>query len=295
MTAMRLLATMVVALLVAAGCADGTTGPPTTTTGPATSGATTTPTGSLPAVDRPVMPWPGPLVDDHQRWTIRVIDRHPHDPAAFTQGLEFTDEGLLESTGLYGESTLRITDPATGEILRSTALDPALFGEGVTSVEGEIVQLTWQAGRALRYGDDLVLRDEDAYDGEGWGICYDGGALWTTDGTATLTERRVDGLVPVRSVEVTRDGEPVERLNELECIDGHVVANVWGRDEIVVIDPTSGIVRATIDAAILRAEVAPTDGRAVLNGIADPGDGTLVLAGKLWPTLFVVELVDDGG
>lgn len=237
-------------------------------------------------------PWPAPLDGTHRDWTVRVVDRLPHDTEAFTQGLELTDVGLLESTGRRGRSTLRLLDLETGAELGRTALDPDLFGEGLTVWEGEVIQLTWEAGRALRYdATSLAPIGEHAYDGEGWGICATASEIWMSDGTPVLTRRDPTTFAPLDIVEVRRDGVLVDDLNELECIGDHVVANVWKSDEIIVIDPLTGAVVATIDATGLVAEIGAADAEAVLNGIADLGDGTLLLGGKLWPTLFVVEVV----
>jgi glutaminyl-peptide cyclotransferase len=238
-------------------------------------------------------PWPADFGTTPQQWTIRVLDRLPHDPTAFTQGLEMTDRGLLEGTGRRRESSLRLLDPDTGTVTERLELDPALFGEGLTVSGGEIIQLTWEAGRALRYdATSLEPTGEFTYDGEGWGICATDTELWMSNGTPQLTRRDPDTFAPLATVTVRRDGTPVDDLNELECIGDQVVANIWKSNEIVVIEPGSGAVVASIDASALVAEVAPDDEQAVLNGIADVGDGTLLLAGKLWPTLFVVEVIE---
>ncbi|MEZ5243496.1 MAG: glutaminyl-peptide cyclotransferase [Acidimicrobiales bacterium] len=260
---------------------------PTTATAEPTAGAPPTP----PSDSR--SPWPTELDSTHQRWTIRVVERLPHDPTAFTQGLELLDRGLLESTGRRGESSLRLVDPDAGTVIEQVALDPALFGEGLTVSGDEIIQLTWEAGRALRYDTaSLEPTGEFTYDGEGWGICAADAGLWMSNGTAQLTRRDPDTFASLETVTVRQDGTPVDDLNELECIGDHVVANVWKSDEILVIEPGTGAVVATIDASALAAEVEPDDDQAVLNGIADLDDGTLLLGGKLWPTLFVVEVVD---
>lgn len=276
------------ALLLIPACGAGpTTEPdaaPTTTTRPATSTSTT-------QTQQATAPWPETFGEVTRRWTVRIVDRLPHDPTAFTQGLELLDGTILEGTGRRGESELRRLDADTGEVLDRVALPAELFGEGLTVSGGEIVQLTWQAGRALRY-DATTLEPvgEFTYTGEGWGACAGATGFWTSDGTATLVRRDPQTFTPLETVEVTIDDEPVERLNELECIGEHVVANVWKSDTILVIDPASGRVSATIDASALRTEVAPTDEQAVLNGIADLGDGRLMLTGKLWPTSFLVEV-----
>ncbi|HEX7002581.1 MAG TPA: glutaminyl-peptide cyclotransferase [Trueperaceae bacterium] len=223
-----------------------------------------------------------------------VLERLPHDSGAFTQGLLLHDGLLYESTGLYGRSSLREVDPQSGEVLRIRALDPALFGEGLALVEDRLIQLTWRSGTALIY--DLETFEPDGtfeYEGEGWGLCFDGESLWMSDGSATLFERDPRSFEVVDRVEVTLEGEPVTRLNELECVGEHVYANVWQTNEIVRVVKESGRVDAVVDASGLlspqmRAVLSPD---AVLNGIAyDPQRGRFLLTGKLWPAMFVVEL-----
>jgi len=283
--------------------------------GPTTSAAdsvapSTAANGEAGVTGDPVtLPWPDPLLSETplpetllpetlppetlQERTVRLVERLPHDPEAYTQGLEMSDRGLIEGTGRRGQSSLRLVEPATGEILDAAELDDSLFGEGLTVADDEVVQLTWEAGRALRYRlDDFAPVGEFTYAGEGWGICTDDAGFWMSNGTATLTRRDRSTFEAVGSIAVTRGGVAVDDLNELECIGDHVVANIWKSPEIVVIDPVDGRVVATIDATPLVREVGATDAQEVLNGIADLGDGTLLLGGKRWPTFFVVEVVE---
>ncbi len=304
---------MVLALVLGSvlpACSDdaGPTGAEPTTSGSPSTSLPTATTGDAGVTADSVPPWPTPLPDPllsdpllsnplpsdrpHQ-WTVRIVERLPHDPDAFTQGLEMSERGLIEGTGRRGQSSLRLVEPATGEIVDIAELDERLFGEGLTVVDDEVVQLTWEAGRALRYRlDDFAPLGAFSYAGEGWGICADGAGFWMSDGTATLTRRERSTFAPVDSIVVTREGVAVDDLNELECIGDHVVANIWKSPEIVVIDPVDGRVVATIDATPLVREIGATDAQEVLNGIADLGDGTLLLGGKRWPTFFVVELVE---
>lgn len=222
---------------------------------------------------------------------VEIVRELPHDPQAFTQGLELFEGRLFESTGR--QSTLRELDPTTGEVLALVPLERPLFGEGLTVVGDEIIQLTYLDGRALRWDlDTLEPTGEFTYPGEGWGICARGDELVMSDGTPVLTRRDPATFAALGTVTVRRDGQPVDLLNELECLaDGTVLANVWKSDEIMVIDPESGAVTATIDAAVLRETVSPAATSDVLNGIADLGDGTLLLGGKNWDRHFVVRLV----
>ena len=229
----------------------------------------------------------------------RVVAEHPHDPGAFTQGLELVDGLLVEGTGLYGSSTLRVVDWASGKVLRSQDLADGRFGEGVTALgNGRVVQLTWKAGRAVLWRlDPLVPVGTWDYDGEGWGVCrLNDDMLATSDGSATITLRRSDDFSPVGSLEVTLAGRPVDQLNELECVGSTVWANVWLTDRIVAVNAIDGRVTAVVDASDLpvdRSSLGPDD---VLNGIAhDPDTNHFLLTGKHWPSLFEVELVEATG
>jgi glutamine cyclotransferase len=240
-------------------------------------------------------PDPAPAVTRVEQLTFAVLDERPHDPAAFTQGLVFGDDGrLFESAGGYGRSELREVDPDTGEVLRRLGLPAEHFAEGLTVSAGELVQLTWQEGVAYRWNPDtFAAAGEFAVEGEGWGITTDGdGLLITSDGSDRLAFRDPETFGVLRMVSVRRDGRPVERINELEWVDGAVWANVWRTDEIVRIDPGRGEVTAVVNLAALGPDPPPSDD-AVLNGIAHrPGDpaGVLWVTGKNWSTLYRISV-----
>ena len=222
----------------------------------------------------------------------RVVATSPHDPDAFTQGLELVDGRLVETTGGYGESDIREVDRSTGRVLRSSPLEATWFGEGMTAIaDGRAVQLTWKAGRAVVWDlASLTAVDMWTYGGQGWGLCLlDEGTLAMSDGSSYLTFREADGLARVGEVQVLLDGRPVERLNELECVDGTVWANVWQTDDIVAVDPTTGRVTGVVDASGLLADRSSLGPEDVLNGIAhDAHSGHFLLTGKRWPVLFEV-------
>jgi glutamine cyclotransferase len=231
------------------------------------------------------------------RW--EVVARYPHDASAWTQGLVFDRSGrLFESTGLIGRSQLRELDPATGAVLRSVMTPDGAYGEGLALVGDQLlVQLTWQDGRAYRYeADTLRLVDTLPYAGEGWGLCWDGSRLVMSDGSDTLTFRDDATFAVEGTIRVTLDGVPVTRLNELECVDGEVWANVWETHAIVRIDPATGRVTGVLDlTGLLVPDPAGADPGAVLNGIARlPAGDTWLLTGKLWPEAIEVRILDPG-
>jgi glutamine cyclotransferase len=229
------------------------------------------------------------------RLGVEVLDVLPHDPGAFTQGLLWSEGRLYESTGEYGKSSLRRVDPATGEVEKSVSLPAELFGEGLALVDGKLIQLTWRRGLALVYdAESFVEVDRFTYEGEGWGLCYDGHRLFMSNGTPILSIRDPESFEVSERLQVTFGGRPVGALNELECADGWVYANVYQTDMIVRIDPFNGEVRALIDAAGLLGteERLAAD---VLNGIAYRNDkGSFLVTGKYWPKMFEVEFTPLG-
>ena len=249
------------------------------------------------AVTADVSRWPAPLAaldpTTPANWTVDVIAVAPHDPDAFTQGLEpLADGRLLESTGLRGRSEIRIVEPSSGDVIVARSLEPEQFGEGVTVVNDTVVQLTWQEGKARRWSlPELEPLDSFTYDGEGWGLCRLGDRLAMSDGTSVLQWRDATTFALLETVPVTMAGQPVDQLNELECVDGHVVANIWRSEKVVVIEP-SGPVVAIIDAGPLVDAIGSDDPvREVLNGVAAHPNGTFSMTGKRWPIRFVVRVV----
>ena len=259
------------------------------TTTVATTTAVTTTVVTTTAPPAPVEPM---VPADPVSIELVVVETLPHDPQAFTQGLVMGDGVLYESTGLYGESTVRIVDPATGHVIRSTSLEDGFFGEGLELVGDRLIQLTWREGTAFVWdAETLAPLGTFSYTGEGWGLCAQEDRLVMSNGSSRLTFRDLTTFAPVGGVEVLRSGEPVERINELECVEDLVYANVWQTEEIVIIDPGTGRVVGQIDASSLLDHLGSTDGIDVLNGIAyDPEDRSFYLTGKLWPAIFQVRL-----
>jgi glutaminyl-peptide cyclotransferase len=239
------------------------------------------------ATERPAVP---------RQLVAEVVESYPHDRTAFTQGLLYFDGRLYESTGLNGSSTLRAVDPTSGTVERRLALTADLFGEGLARVDRELIQLTWRNGVALVYRlSDFGLTREHRYEGEGWGLCFDGELLIMSDGSSRLYFRDPATFDVVRTLDVSFAGRPLPRLNELECVGDRVYANVWTTHLIVEIEKLGGTVVAQIDASEVlspaeRATLGPQD---VLNGIAfDSSDSTFLITGKQWPKTLRVRFVD---
>lgn len=223
-----------------------------------------------------------------------VVNEFPHDTEAFTQGLVFADGVLYESTGLTGKSELRRVDLTTGRVLRRRPLPPTDFGEGLTAFDTRLVQLTWQSGTGYVYDrDDFELTKVFRYDGEGWGLTQDGESLIMSDGSATLRFLDPQTYAVRRRLTVTAGGTPVRRLNELEYVNGVILANVFTDERIARIDPRSGEVTAWYDLSDLADSVPGDPTQDVLNGIAyDDRTGRLFVTGKRWPHIFQVKLPD---
>jgi glutamine cyclotransferase len=199
---------------------------------------------------------------------------------------------LYEGTGQSGTSQLRELDPQTGAVRRAAAVPGAYFGEGITVVDDRIWQLTWRDGVAVEWDRaSLTPLREVAVDGEGWGLCADGDRLVRSDGSSRLRWHDPATFAETGGVDVTRDGRPVTGLNELECVNGRVWANVWPTDTIVRIDTATGTVDLVVEAAGLREHGIPADTH-VLNGIAHVAGTEFLLTGKNWPSMFRVRMED---
>ena len=282
MKAARTASSIAVFALLAAAAAAKQLHPAVTQSGPSAASATDT-----------VAPRRPPATPVSLRLT--VLEHYPHDPRAFTQGLLLRGSTLYESTGLYGQSSLREVDLVSGVVRRKVSLPAHLFGEGLAMVEDRLVQLTWTNGIARVYSlPHFTLLAEHRYEGEGWGLCYDGESLIMSDGTDRLFVRDPDTFAVRRTLRAFDENGPVNRLNELECVGNHVYANVWQSWTIVRIDTRSGHVDARIDASNLLSamEKATLPAEAVMNGIAyDPASDTFLLTGKLWPRIHRVRLL----
>lgn len=224
-------------------------------------------------------------------YTYQVIHTFPHDPEAFTQGLEFRGGTLYESTGLNGKSTLRQVTLQNGVPIQKTgSLPQRFFGEGITVFKGEVFQLTWQTQQGFVYSQDkFELKRTFQYPGEGWGLTNDGKQIYMSDGTPEIRLWDPATLKEVRRIKVHDGAMPIAELNELEWVKGEIFANVWQTDRIARISPVDGKVLGWIDLTGILKDGGPHD---VLNGIAyDAASDRLFVTGKLWPKLFEIKLI----
>jgi glutaminyl-peptide cyclotransferase len=246
-------------------------------TSPSTTTATTTQTT------------PPPIAN----YTYRVVNTYPHDRSAFTEGLIYSDGVLYESTGLYGQSTLRKVELTTGRVLKSTSLAPQYFGEGLALWQESLIQLTWKEHIGFVYSKGMFsLLRSFTYVTEGWGLTSDGIRLVMSDGTSTVHFLDPATFQVTGSIQVKDKGIPVVNINELEYVNGRIYANIWMTDKIAIINPADGNVESWIDLTGLLPPSANPVAVDVLNGIAyDPAGKRLFVTGKLWPLLFEIELV----
>ena len=228
-----------------------------------------------------------------ERYKIEVVKAYPHDTGSYTQGLFWHDGSLYESTGLNGKSTFRKVDLQSGQALTKLPFNKKYFVEGSVILGDKLYILTWTNKVIFIYdANTLEYRSTYSYPREGWGLTTDGRSLISSDGSS-----RIYFLTPElkfeRSINVTLNGRAVRYLNELEWIDGRIWANVYTTDTIVIINPDTGIVEATVDCEGLLPERLRTSDTDVLNGIAVDSEGRIFLTGKNWPELYEVKLVGE--
>lgn len=222
-------------------------------------------------------------------YAATVAATHPHDPTAFTEGLFFHDGALYEGTGEVGSSYVRKVDPASGKVLQQVELPAPYFGEGIIAFGDKLYQVTWQDKTGFTYNlKDFALGDTFTYTGEGWGMTQNGKNIILSDGTPVLRFLDPKTMQPVSTLKVTANGCPVEKLNELEWVDGEIWANIWQTNLIARIDPASGHVNSFLDVSALGPRNRDVDD--VPNGIAyDGATKRIFVVGKRWPQLYEIK------
>lgn len=224
-------------------------------------------------------------------YKVEIVNQYPHDSNAFTQGLAFEDGRLYEGTGQRGQSSLRLLDLETGDLLQRESLERRYFGEGITILDDKVYQLTWVSNIGFIYDKESFTQLSSFYmAGEGWGITHNNEYLIVSDGSSYLRFLDTETHSEVKRIQVTDELGPVSNLNELEYIKGEIWSNVWYQDYIVRIDPDTGAVNSRVDLTGLYTAGRNKD--AVLNGIAwDADNERLFVTGKLWPSLYEIEVL----
>ena len=231
-------------------------------------------------------------------FTYKLVNTYPHDMNAYTQGLEFVGDTLYESTGQYGASSLRKVDYKSGTIIQNLPLDNAYFGEGLTYINGKIIQLTWKKKLGFVYNSsDLTLEKSFKYtkSPEGWGLCTDGEWLYKTDGSQKLWRLDPNTFEEVDSKDIVTHNTYLSKVNELEYVNGLIYGNTYqfNKDVVVIINPNTGVVEGVVDFSGLKNRVRQHNRLDVFNGIAyHPKRKTFFVTGKYWDKLFEVEIIE---
>lgn len=224
-----------------------------------------------------------------------IVNTFAHDETSFTQGLEFYRDTLLESTGQHGTSYIRKYDYKTGKVYQQTDLEQQYFGEGITVFQNKVYQLTWQSGVGFVYNaDNLKFEKQFIYDKkvEGWGLANDGEFIYQSDGTEKIWKLDPSTLKMIDYVNVYSAANKIKSVNELEYANGKMYGNIWQRDAVAVIDPTTGAVIEVLDLKDLRSTLTSKRAEA-LNGIAyNAKTKTFFVTGKLWDKMFEIRLVE---
>jgi glutamine cyclotransferase len=232
-------------------------------------------------------------------YTYTIINTYPHDKEAYTQGLEYFNGFLYEGTGQKGASSIRKVELTTGKVLQQKNLDEKYFGEGITIFNNKLHQLTWQGGFGLVYNLETFEKEKEfkyTKSREGWGLTNNGEHLIKSDGTERIWFLNPETLIEESYIEAYTNKQKVEKLNELEFINGKIYANIWQKNSILIVNPASGKVEGVADLISLKAKISQeqnlSDDDDVLNGIAfDKENNRMFVTGKHWSKLYEIELI----
>ena len=229
-----------------------------------------------------------------QVYTYEIVNEYPHDIKAYTQGLEFHNDTLYESTGKKGTSWLRKIDFKSGNVLQQIDLDNSLFGEGITIMNGKIYQLTWQSRTGFIYDlNDFKKIDNFQYgeSKEGWGLANDGTKIFKSDGTEKIWFLNPETLVEEGYIETVTNKSIFNKANELEFVEGKLYANVYQKESMMIIDANTGAIEGVVNFGGLKKKVTQHEALDVLNGVAyHPERKTFFVTGKKWDKLFEVKI-----
>ncbi len=229
-------------------------------------------------------------------YTYNILETYPHDIEAYTQGLEFANDTLYESTGQYKSSSLRKTNYTSGEVIQKIPLADQFFGEGLTIFNNKIYQLTWREKTGFIYDLNSLERKGTFVYGksqEGWGLCNNGSVIYKSDGTEKIWTLNAETLAEEDYIEIYTNTSKIKSVNELEWVEGKIYANIYERDAVAIVDPATGAVEGVINFKGLKDEVTQHEKLNVLNGIAYKGEKNIIyVTGKNWDKLFKVEIVE---
>jgi len=230
-------------------------------------------------------------------YTYKIINEYPHDMTSYTQGLEFFNDTLYESTGQYKESKLRKVDYKSGKVLKNFNLADAYFGEGLTILNNKIYQLTWKKGTGFVYDVNTFKKIDSFKYGkskEGWGLTHNKNIIYKSDGTEKIWLLNPDTLIEQENIQVYTNKGKIVGINEMEWVNGKIYANRYQKDGVAIINPKNGAVIGVIDFSPLKKLVTQHEGLDVLNGIAyNPKTNTVFVTGKRWDKLFEVEIIEN--
>jgi len=229
-------------------------------------------------------------------YSYKILEEYPHDKDAYTQGLEFHNGILYESTGQYEKSSLRKTDYTTGEVIKNIPVPDAYFGEGLTILNNKIFQLTWRSKTGFIYNLDTLEKTGSFVYGkskEGWGLCNDGKKIYKSDGTEKIWNLNPETLGEESYIEIYTNTSKIKSVNELEWVEGKIYANIYLKDAVAIVNPNNGAVEGVIDFTSLKSHVGNHKEDEVLNGIAYKGEpNILYVTGKNWEKMFKVEIIE---
>ena len=230
-------------------------------------------------------------IDEAEEREFQVVRTIPLEETSFTQGLEVLDGSIFQSSGLYGESRLSEIDLQSGNIIREMPINDSYFAEGITVFDQSIIMLTWKEEKAFRIDiSNFSIIENFSFEGEGWGICFNGEHLVMSNGTSQISFRDPETFEINHTIQVTWDGQPVSNINELECVEREILANVWLQDVILSIDSISGNVQYFVSPTSI-SSMQGNNSNEVLNGIAfDKSSGGFWITGKNWTHIYLIEI-----
>ncbi len=230
-------------------------------------------------------------IDEAEERGFTVVRTIPLEKTSFTQGLEILNGSIFQSSGLYGESRISEIDLQSGNIIREMEINDSYFAEGITVYDQSIIVLTWKSEKAFRIDiSNFSIVENFSFEGEGWGICFNGEYLVMSNGTSQISFRDPETFEINHTIQVTWDGLPVPHINELECVGKEILANIWLQDTIISIDSVSGNVQYFLSPTSI-SSTQGTNSNEVLNGIAfDKSSGGFWITGKNWTHIYLIEV-----